>query len=61
MGYLLYKHELTRRLIVPRILAQIFATGPSKDRELLAELSAMLKQEDAFWRDFIRKTGIRAE
>src|SRR3954447_11267055 len=47
MGYLLYKHELTRRLIVPRILAQIFATGPSKDRELLAELSAMLDRIDA--------------
>ena len=51
MGYLLYKHELTRRLIVPRILAHIFATGPSKDRELLAELSAMLDRIDALIAD----------
>jgi glutathione S-transferase len=51
MGYLLYKHELVRRLIVPRILARIFVTSPSADRELLAELSAMLDRIDALIAD----------
>src|SRR3954463_1995140 len=42
LGYLLYKRELTRRLIVPRILRGVFATGPAAEPELLAELSPML-------------------
>jgi glutathione S-transferase len=51
LGYLLYKRELVRRLVVPRILAQIFVARPSADRELLAELSAMLDQIDALIAD----------
>jgi glutathione S-transferase len=48
MGYLLYKSALTRRLIIPRILRGIFATSPAKDRELLAELPALLDRIDAW-------------
>src|SRR3954454_21042921 len=42
LGDLLSKRALTRRLIVPRILRGIFAAGPAAERELLAELPAML-------------------
>jgi glutathione S-transferase len=48
LGYLLYKRTLTRRLIVPRILRGIFATGPAAERELLAELPPMLDRIDAW-------------
>src|ERR687895_629277 len=51
LGYLLYKRGLTRRLIVPRILRQVFATGPAAERELLAELPAMLDRIDAWIED----------
>ena len=51
MGYLLYKRELLRRLIVPRIIAGIFATSPAADRELLAELSVLLDRVDAWIAD----------
>ena len=48
MGYLLYKSALVRRLIIPRILRVIFAADPVEDRELLAELSAMLDRIDGW-------------
>src|SRR5436190_12030509 len=51
LGYLLYKRALTRRVIVTRILSQVFATSPAADRELLAELSAMLDRIDAWIAD----------
>src|SRR3954447_14205893 len=51
MGDLLYKHELARRLIVPRILRAIFAANPAQDDELLAELSTMLDRIDAWIAD----------
>ena len=51
LGYLLYQRALTRRLIVPRILAEVFAASPAGDRELLAELSAMLDRIDAWIAD----------
>ena len=51
LGYLLYKRALARRLIVPRILREVFATSPEADRELLAELSAMLDRIDAWIAD----------
>jgi glutathione S-transferase len=51
MGYLLYKRELARRLIVPRILQGIFAVSPAADAELLAELSVMLDRIDAWIAD----------
>src|SRR5438445_5021831 len=53
LGYLLYKRTLTRRLIVPRILRDVFAAGPAADRELLAELPSMLDQIDAWIADGI--------
>jgi len=51
LGYLLYKRELTRRLIVPRILRNIFVAGPEADRELLEDLTAMLDRVDAWIAD----------
>jgi glutathione S-transferase len=51
LGYLLYKRELARRLIVPRILGGIFNTGPAREGELLAELRAMLDRIDAWIAD----------
>ena len=51
LGYLLYKRELVRRLIVPRILGRVFAASPASDRELLAELPPMLDRIDAWIAD----------
>jgi glutathione S-transferase len=48
MGYLLYRRELTRRLVAPRILGQVFRANPARDDELLAELATMLDQIDAW-------------
>src|SRR5204863_1205238 len=33
LGYLLYKREVVRRVIVPRILGRIFVSAPSMERE----------------------------
>jgi glutathione S-transferase len=48
MGPLLYKHELTRRIVVPHILGQVFLARPAEDAELLAELEAMLDRIDTW-------------
>jgi glutathione S-transferase len=48
LGYLLYKSALTRRLLIPRILQGIFSASPARDREILAELPAMLDRIDAW-------------
>ena len=48
MGYLLYRHELARRLIIPQIGRLIFAAAGSAERELLAELPSMLDRVDAW-------------
>jgi glutathione S-transferase len=48
LGYLLYKRELARRLIVPRILREVFDATPAADAQLLDELSAMLDRIDAW-------------
>src|SRR3954462_12004951 len=48
LGYLLYKLELTRRLVVPRILGRVFATSPREDRDPIAELPGMLDRIDAW-------------
>src|SRR5256886_13400699 len=53
LGYLLYKHALTRRLVVPRILSRVFAADPAEDPELLDGLSAMLDRIDAWIADGI--------
>ena len=48
LGYLLYKGELTRRLVVPRILRQVFVSSPSADRDPVAELPELLDRVDAW-------------
>jgi glutathione S-transferase len=48
LGYLLYRRQLARRLILPRALGRVFAAGPSADRELLAQLGDMLDRIDAW-------------
>ncbi|MEA2412601.1 MAG: glutathione S-transferase [Thermoleophilaceae bacterium] len=51
MGFLLYRRELARRLIIPQIGRLIFAAGPRAERELLAGLPAMLDRIDAWIAD----------
>jgi hypothetical protein len=51
MGYLLYKREPVRRLVVPWILSRVFRSNPARDDELLAELSAMLDRIDGWIRE----------
>jgi glutathione S-transferase len=48
MGYLLYRRTLARRLIVPVIGRRVFAADSAAERELLAELPAMLDRIDAW-------------
>ena len=48
LGYLLYKRELVRRVIIPRILGRVFVSGPAREREILAELPVMLDRIDAW-------------
>src|ERR687895_1647428 len=45
-GHLLYRSELLRRLIIPRIGRRIFAVNPASDRELLAQLPPLLDRID---------------
>ena len=47
LGYLLYRQELARRLIMPVIGRVFFSTNPEAERELLAGLPAMLDRIDA--------------
>ena len=51
MGHILYRSELARRLIIPRIARFVFATTPATDAELLAELPLMLDRVDAWITD----------
>ena len=48
LGYLLYKRELARRLLVPRIIRGVFATRRSTDRDPAQELPEMLDRVDAW-------------
>lgn len=48
MGYLLYRHELARRVIIPMIGRFVFAVDAAAEQELLAELPAMLDRIDAW-------------
>jgi glutathione S-transferase len=48
LGPLLYSQELARRLVVPMIGRMIFASGQASDADLLANLSQMLDQIDAW-------------
>ena len=47
LGYLLYKRELVRRLIAPRILGAVFNADGADERDPVAELPAMLDRMDA--------------
>src|SRR5919201_6827550 len=51
LGYLLYKRELVRRVIFPRLLGRVFVSGPAREREILAALPAMLDRIDAWIAD----------
>ena len=51
MGYLLYRSELVRRLVIPRILSQVFRASPADDDALLADLSSMLDKIDGWIRE----------
>jgi hypothetical protein len=51
MGYLLYKRALARRLIAPMIGRLVFATRPTAERELLAQLPGTLDRIDAWISD----------
>ncbi|HVE67308.1 MAG TPA: glutathione S-transferase family protein [Solirubrobacteraceae bacterium] len=51
MGYLLYKRELARRVIVPRIIARVFAASPAANDALLDELADYLDRIDAWIAD----------
>jgi glutathione S-transferase len=48
MGYLLYRRELTRRLVIPMIGRLVFNIDRATERELLADLPAMLDRIDAW-------------
>ena len=48
MGHLLYRHELVRRLVIPQIGRRIFASNGRAEKELLAELPAMLDKIDGW-------------
>jgi glutathione S-transferase len=51
MGYLLYRRELTRRMIIPMIGRLVFNVDRTTDREVLAELPAMLDRIDGWIAD----------
>jgi glutathione S-transferase len=48
LGYLLYRRELARRLIIPLIGRRVFAAGPEGEGKLLAQLPALLDRVDAW-------------
>ena len=51
LGHLLYRRERVRRLVVPRILHDVFAAGPRTEEEILAELPLLLDRVDAYIAD----------
>jgi glutathione S-transferase len=51
LGYLLYRSERLRRLIVPRVLGRIFVAGPNRAEEIEDELRGMLDKIDALVAD----------
>jgi len=48
LGHLLYKRELARRLLIPRIIGGVFATGRSAERDPVRELPSLLDRIDAW-------------
>lgn len=51
LGHLLYRRALARRLIIPLIARKVFAADEASEREILAELPAMLDRIDAWIAD----------
>jgi glutathione S-transferase len=51
MGYLLYRGALARRLIIPLIGRLVFAVDRAADRQLLADLPALLDRIDSWIAD----------
>ncbi|MFL5824288.1 MAG: hypothetical protein ACJ764_12705 [Solirubrobacteraceae bacterium] len=51
LGYLLYRHEATRRLVVPMIGRTVFASSKASDAALLSDLAATLDGIDAWIAD----------
>ena len=51
LGHLLYKRELTRRLVIPRLARGVFAASPNPDRDPAGELPALLDRIDAWIAD----------
>lgn len=48
LGHLLYKHALTRRLVIPRLSRSVFAASPNPARDPAEELPALLDRIDAW-------------
>ena len=48
LGFLLYRHTLPRRVMLPTILRGTFAISPRSERELMAQLPASLDRIDAW-------------
>ena len=53
MGYLLYRHRLVRRLLIPRILGSVFAVSRDPGRDPIAELPALLDRIEGWIDDGI--------
>jgi glutathione S-transferase len=51
LGYLLYKRPLARRLIIPTLVREVFATGPAVERDPVDKLPPMLDRIDAWIAD----------
>ena len=48
---MLYKRALSRRLVLPRLLGEVFAVSASAERDPVAELPALLDRIDAWIAD----------
>jgi glutathione S-transferase len=48
MGYLLYKHERTRRVMIPYLARSVFAASSNPERDPARELPALLDRIDAW-------------
>ncbi len=51
LGPLLYRHALSRRILIPTFICGAFAPGAETERRLLAELPAMLDRIDGWIAD----------
>ena len=51
LGHLLYKHALTRRVVIPRLVGSVFAASANPERDPAQELPGLLDRIDAFIAD----------